>query len=561
MASYDRKRKREESDSGSSVREIKPEPAFIDLGESDNGNENALRKIPEAPRPRQTFPARQEVVGPAPAGVPRPRQDNKESVAVGADRTTRQVDLDSFSVVAEHNQELIRGMMDLPEKLREDLAVKGAAIQTDITTSIVALTKQFNETLDETKREIKDKVDGYSRGLKTVEKNANTTEASVKELDKKVDKKIKVARDEANKNRGVNVKAEVKKEVNECLRGFGAYLTNYFGANNAAAGVPGPLPAAAAAAAGVPGPLPTATAAAAGLPGLLPSATAAAADVSGPAISLVPSDSVSEAVPLLARDKFMKYQVLTNKGYHNLMTIIKFTNVNYLVQLLKLDNNAITRRCIIFSDMKFNNYQVDYVLHSGFAVRQLGDGSGSATAGGHEQSNLLKHVDLSQLRLLKMKIDSRAMLRDDEVKYKEWARFWKPPTYVYDLGELVLRKRCCRHPNALVSTSTPYNLLLEVSRTGSKRVWIVMAPEHELSQKAVNSVKDSNLAFNGLEYNRIALVANDISEIEFDRAEFFQSAAGFEAAYQLVLKSRCPGVPLVDFDKAVDIKKMCADLA
>lgn len=574
MASFDRKRKREESDSGSSVREIKPEPAFIDLGDSENGNGKTLRNITEVPQPHQIFVPHREVVGQAPAEAPQPRQDNKEVVAEGAVRTTRQVDLESFNVVAKNNQELIQGMMDLPEKLREDLAVKGAAIQTDVTTSIVAFTKQFNETLDDTKREIKDKVDGYSRGLKTVEKKANTNEASVKELDKKLEKKIKAARDEANKDRGINVKDEVKKEVHGCLRGLGAYLINYFGANDAGAEGAGPLPAANARGHDDLGPVRVANdrghdglgpvrvtnARGHNVPGGLPAAAAAAADVSGPVAHLAPSESVPEPFPYLQRDQFMRYQVLTNKGYHTLMRTIKFTDVNHLVQLAKLDNSDITRRCIIFTDMKFNNYQIDYVLQSGFAVRQLGDGSGSVRTGGHEQSNLLQQVRLPELRLLKMKIDSRPMLREDEVKYKEWERRWKPPTYVYDLGELVLRKRLCRVPYPLVSTSTPYNLLLEVSRT-NRRMWIVMAPEHEISKKAANSVKDSNLAFNGLEYGRIALMAQHVSEIEFDRAEFFQSAASFEAAHRLIQESLCPGIPMVDFSKNVNIKQMCTDLA
>lgn len=549
MSSFDRKRKREESDGGSSVREIKPEPAFIDLGESDNGNGNAIQNITETPRLDQHI---REVIGVAPANAPRPRQDNKEDVGMGADRTTRQIDLDSFSVVAENNREMMENMMDLPEKLREDLAVKTASIQSDVTTNMVTFTKDFSDKIDGFKGDVKNKIDGYSRGVKELEKKlenkTDAIESSVKELDKKVEKKIKAAKNEANKDRGTNVKVEVKKEVNECLRGFGALLNDFLSTNDAAAG---PLPAGAAAAApasGVFGPP-------------APATGAHALAGPSPAAPLVPANfGAGEPVPLLPRNLFMQWSILTNKGYHTLMSTIKFTYVNHLAQLVKLDNYDIARKCIIFTDMKFNTYTIDYVLQSGFAVRQLGAGSGCASARGHEQANLLYHSDLNQLRLLKMKMDPRAMLQSEQSNYQEWERRWKPPTYVYDLGELVLRKRSTRLPYLLFVSSTPYNLLLEVSRT-NKRVWIVMSPQHELTRKAANSVKDSNCAFNGLEYGRIALVAQNISEIQFDRSEFLPSAASFEAAHHLILDSLCPGVPSVDFSRAVNIKQMCSDLA
>ncbi|KAK8108909.1 hypothetical protein PG984_014710 [Apiospora sp. TS-2023a] len=633
MASKDLKRKREPSDDESSVREIKPEPAFIDLGESDNGTGNDLKNIAEAPRPHRVFFPRKEVVVQAPAGTPKPRRDNKEIVDDDAGRTTRQIDMESFSVIAAQNNELIMSMMDLPEKMREEMAVKSAAIQSDVTTSIVATTKQFNETLDETKRELKDKVDSYSRGVRSAERKANTVdasvkeldkkldkkttdiEASVKELDKKVDKKIKAAQNEVNQVRSVNVKAEVKKEVDECLRGFGTYLSNYFGAaNGPGAAAANALAAVPAAADGFAGPLPAADAAEPGHAfsdaaghafsnatertnsnaaertnsnaaervnsnaaervnsnaaertnsnasehaGPLPVRAASVASVA----PLFRSDAVSELVPIVPRDKFMQYQVLKNEGYHFLMRKIKFTDVNHLAQLVKVDNSEIMRRCIIFSDKKFNNYDIDYVLQSGFAVRQLGAGSDHALPGGREQADLLAvhHTDLRQLRVVQMKINPNVMLEADRVKYVEWERRWKPPTYLYDLGELVLRKKCMRQPQPLVTVSTPYNLLLEVSRT-KRRVWIVMAPEHEITKKAPGSVKDSNLAFNGLEYHRMALVAQHISEIQFDRDEFHPSAASFESAHRLILESLCPGFPLVDFSKAISIKQMCHDLA
>ncbi|KAK7960715.1 hypothetical protein PG988_011929 [Apiospora saccharicola] len=648
MASKDLKRKRESSDDESSVREIKPEPAFIDLGESDNGTGNELKNIAEAPRPQRVFFPRKEVVVQAPAGTPQPRRNNKEIVDDNAGRTTRQIDMESFSVIAAQNNELIMSMMDLPEKMREEMAVKSAAIQSDVTTSIVATTKQFNETLDETKRELKDKVDSCTRGVRSAERKANTVdanvkeldkkldkktddiEASVKELDKKVDKKIKAAQSEVSKVRSVNVKAEVKNEVHECLRGFGAYLSNYFGAaDGPGAAAANALAAAPAAADGFAGPLPAADAAERSFLNAARNAVSNAArnavsDAARNAVSNVPehafsnapghtfsdtpghaisnaagyafsnaaeratsdagghatsnaaghaflnatervttnaaeranlnvaeransnasehasplpvlstsvasaaplfrSDAVSEPVPIVPLDKFMKYQVLKNEGYKFLMRKIKFTDVNHLAQLVKVDNSEIMRRCIIFTDRKFNNYDIDYVLQSGFAVRQLGSGSHPALPGGLGET-------------------------------------LEAPTYLYDLGELVLRKKIVRQPQPLVTISTPYNLLLEVSRT-KRRVWIVMAPENEISKKAPGSVKDSNLAFNGLEYHRMALVAQHISEIEFDRAEFDPSAASFESAHRLILESLCPGFPLVDFSKTISIKQMCNDLA
>ncbi|KAK8076253.1 hypothetical protein PG994_003525 [Apiospora phragmitis] len=457
-------------------------------------------------------------------------------------------------------------MMKLPEELREEMAVRIGATKNDITTSMVAFTKQMNETLDDTKKEVKDRVDGYNPRLNRLEKKTNNIDATVRELDKKVDKKIKAAQNEAQKDRGVDIKAEVKEEVNECLRGFGAYLTEYFANDSApargggagvsvSAGVS--VMASASANANVRGLVPrrpfglAPTAAAVG-PAALPMAAlpvaaggghaaAASADpTTGPALAASRAPAAGPVAAAAGRASAVPD--VDEQGYHTLMKTIKFNDVNHLVQLAKLDNFSIARRCTMFTDMKFNLYTIDYVVHSGLGT------------------NLLRHVDLSQLRLLRMKIDPRVMLHDDQVRYTAWERQWKPPAYVYDLGELFLRKKSARTPYHIASHLTAYNLLLEVS-CSSRRVWIVMSPQHELTRKREGAVRDSNCAFNGLEFARLAVVAHDVAELQFDRPDFLPSAAGFEAAHRLVLESLCPGLPLVDFNKNISLKLMCADLA
>ncbi|KAK8022558.1 hypothetical protein PG993_013325 [Apiospora rasikravindrae] len=623
MSDFDRKRKREDSVSGSSVIVIKPEPAFVDLDDSVQGNNNDLRNIAEAPvgnngniadQRLAVADLRPNVADPNPAVADR-RPDNNASA----------VDLDAFTVMADRNHELIQGLMRVPEDLREEMAIKTSAIKNDVTTSMVAFTKQMDEKLDQTKVELKDKVDGYNPRLNRLERRANTFDTTVKELDKKIDKKIKSAQSGANKDHGINIKAEVKEEVNECLRGFGAYLTDYFANSN----VPAParrgngnehghtnrnefgrpdgneferaggngfersnraeeghanraehgngsggggggvnanardlrprrpftsVPALAAGAAD-----PAANPAALALPAL-PVAGAGGPSGPSPAAPLVPANFTPEAVPLLSRDQFVPYQVLTNKGYHTLLQRIKFNDVNHLVQLIKLDNVKIARKCIMFTDSKFPLYRIDYVLHAGYGVRQMGYGAGIARHGGHDKANLLRNVDLSQLRLMKMKIDSRVMLQEDLIRYTEWERRWKPPAYVYDLGELHLRKLSSRGTMPITGLLTPFNLLLEVSST-NRRVWIVMAPQYEISRKVKDSVRDSNCPFNGLEFSRLALLAHNVADLEFGRSDFLDTSAGFEAAHRVVLESLCPGMPSVDFNKNISLKQLCNDLA
>ncbi|KAK7937770.1 uncharacterized protein PG986_014638 [Apiospora aurea] len=635
MSNFDRKRKREDSDGESSVREIKPEPAFIDLGDSDNGNNNALRNIPEAPIENNGSNAEQhpDVADPNPAVADR-RPDNNAMA----------VELDAFTVIADRNHELIQGLMKVPEDMREEMAVKHGAIKNDVTTSMVAFTKQMDEKLEEAKGELIDQVNGYNPRLNRLERRANTFDATVKELDKKIDKKIKTAQNGANKEHSVNIKAEVKEEVNECLRGFSAYLADYLENNGApaqartgtgngfrrAAGIEHdranrtesgrpdaiehgqanrtesgrpnrteqsradgnesghlnraeqgsgsgsrggggganananawelrprrPSTSTPAVAAGAAGPAANSTTLA------LPAVPAAGGGGGGggpggpsPAAPLVPANFVPAAVPLLSKEQFLPYQVLTNKGYHTLLQRVQFNDVNHLVQLVKLDNTKIARKCII-SPL----YKLDYVLHTGYGVRQMGQRGASARPGGHEQANLLRSVDLSQLRILKMKIDARVMLQEDLVRYTEWERRWKPPAYVYDLGELHLRKLSSRGAGPISGLLTPFNLLLEVSST-NRRVWIVMGPQYELSRRAKDSVRDSNNPFNGLEYHRLALLAHHVADLDFDRSDFMDTSAGFERAHRIVLESLCPGQPAVDFDKNISLKQLCKDLS
>ncbi|KAK8091724.1 hypothetical protein PG997_002085 [Apiospora hydei] len=610
MSNFDRKRKREDSDGESSVREIKPEPAFIDLGDSDHGNNNALRNIPEAPIENNGNVAEQRpnVADPNPAVADR-RPDN--------DNNALAVELDAFTVIADRNHELIQGLMRVPEDMREEMAVKHGAIKNDVTTSMVAFTKQMDEKLEEAKGELIDQVNGYNPRLNRLERRANTFDATVKELDKKIDKKIKTAQNGANKEQSINIKAEVNEKFNQCLRGFNAYLADYCAndsvpaqahpgngngvgradgieheqanrtesggpdgiehgrANRTESGRPNrteqssgsgsrgggggananantwelrprrPSTSTPAVAAGAAGPAANSTTLA------LPAVPAAGGGGPGgpsPAAPLVPANFVPAAVPLLSKEQFLPYQVLTNKGYHTLLQRVKFNDVNHLVQLVKLDNTKIARKCIMFGDTKFpSTSSTTYCT-----LAMLDQGSASARPGGHDQANVLRNADLSQLRILKMKIDARVMLQEDLVRYTEWERRWKPPAYVYDLGELHLRKLSSRGAGPISGLLTSFNLLLEVSSTNRR---------YELSRRAKDSVRDSNNPFNGLEYHRLALLAHHVADLEFDRADFMDTSAGFERAHRVVLESLCPGQPAVDFDKNISLKQLCKDLS
>ncbi|KAK8076254.1 hypothetical protein PG994_003526 [Apiospora phragmitis] len=78
MSNFDRKRKREDSAGGSSLREIKREPAVIDLDDSDNGNSNAPGNIAE--------------------GL---IDDNKDFVHARPNNNASAVDLNAFTVMAD----------------------------------------------------------------------------------------------------------------------------------------------------------------------------------------------------------------------------------------------------------------------------------------------------------------------------------------------------------------------------------------------------------------------------------------------------------------------------
>ncbi|KAK8006917.1 aldo/keto reductase [Apiospora arundinis] len=727
MENSDRKRKREDSDGDSSVQVIKPEPsepAVINLDDSDNGDNKSLRKSPEA--------------GPAGDG-------NDDALPA---------DLETLAVVTNRNHEMLQDLMKIPEDLREEMAVKTSAVKNDMNMNIVALKKEMAESFDETMRE---RISNHNHPrLGKLEKKANGIDAAVKALDKKYDKKLKTVHNETAKNNAVNIKAEVKQEVNERLRGFGAYLAQFFENNDAplanaggnvagnmvgsllgngfehqignefgtgagnpvenrlgnglenSNGNPGENPdenrpdnttgdrgessngnhpdksignrlgnsvgnrtedsngnrasngngnknidsdintrdnaiargsrsnrsvqeqgsslrafgpvsgtdddAATRAALALPTPslsdaAPRRTicsslgnlsaqpthggaggssgrvfrgAAGSIFGGVLGDGADAGAGGSagGHALArsgrvacapLIPAASAATPVSFVDARSFLPYQVLTNKGYRTMLEKIQWTDMTHIVQLLKVDNSKIARRCTMFND-KFTSHSIDYVLQTGLGVRQIGDVFSEpirvARVGGHINqpgaNDLLRNQNLKDLRLMRMKIKSNVLLNEEQVRYKKWQETWQPPAYVYDLGELMLRKRATRMPYALTAVLTQYNLLLEVNKEGSpnnRRVWVAMAREYQPTRKRENASKDSNLPFNGLEFTKLALLAHSVRDLEFDRFDFSQVAGGFDLANQLVNESRCPGLPDLDFDKNISLRQMCIDLA
>ncbi|RYO87725.1 hypothetical protein DL762_004118 [Monosporascus cannonballus] len=240
-------------------------------------------------------------------------------------------------------------------------------------------------------------------------------------------------------------------------------------------------------------------------------------------------------------------QDLSNKGLKELLQKVDFCNMAHLRALNALDDRATPRDCIMFFDAHSSSptFQVDYILRTGTTATYINGAQHSSKKREKEFSDR----GLKGLRVLELSITYVAEDPNNRCRFKEWKKESSPPKYVYDAGQLFVRRRGQGRSELF---GTQYNLALDITRP-RKPVWLVMRPEYSpvFVKKQTHSERPFSGGLNGV---AIAKLANSLAELDFSRAPSDGSSyAMFLKAQNLIASTVFKGqldlsFPTPDFD-------------
>ncbi|RYP34770.1 hypothetical protein DL767_004107 [Monosporascus sp. MG133] len=226
-------------------------------------------------------------------------------------------------------------------------------------------------------------------------------------------------------------------------------------------------------------------------------------------------------------------QDLSNKGLKQLLQEVDFRNMAHLGALSALDDRTTPRDCVMFCDSQsFALFGVDYILRTGTTATYIGGGWVSIT----QQDKAFSDRGLKGLRVLRVDLTYGPENPNDRRKFEEWERKNAPPKYVYDVGQLFVRRRGQGRQELF---GTQYNLTLDITKP-RKPVWLVMRPEYApvFIRRQTHSEKPFSKADGGLNGVAIAKLANSLAELDFCRTPFDgKSHAMFLKAQNLIART------------------------
>ncbi|RYP43261.1 hypothetical protein DL770_011774 [Monosporascus sp. CRB-9-2] len=230
-------------------------------------------------------------------------------------------------------------------------------------------------------------------------------------------------------------------------------------------------------------------------------------------------------------------QDLSNEGLKELLLKVDFRNVVHLGALSALDDRTTPRDCVMFCDTQsFALFQVDYILRTGTTATYIGGGQVSIT----QRDKVFSDRGLKRLRVLRVVLTYEPENPNDRRKFEEWKRKNASPKYVYDVGQLFVRRRGQGRQELF---GTQYNLTLDITKP-RKPVWLVMRPEYTpvFIKKQTHSEKPFSKSDGGLNGVVIAKLANSLAELDFCRTPFDgKSHAMFLKAQNLIASTGFKG--------------------
>ncbi|KAK7753482.1 hypothetical protein SLS62_004557 [Diatrype stigma] len=210
-------------------------------------------------------------------------------------------------------------------------------------------------------------------------------------------------------------------------------------------------------------------------------------------------------------EAFWRPRALSNKGLKKLLQRADFRKMEHLRALSNLDDCTTPRDCILFCSTPAQGVQHDYILRTGTTATYVRDPG----AVRRDQEIELCHLGLGGLRIHQLEIKYATDDPKNKSDFKVWKKEKALPKYVYDIGQLFLRRR---NRDRYELNGTQYNIVIDITKP-RKPVWLVMRPEYNPIMKIKADTKDTpfHRFLNGV---GIAKIANTFGDLNFCRDPF-----------------------------------------
>ncbi|KAI1337849.1 hypothetical protein F5Y15DRAFT_417636 [Xylariaceae sp. FL0016] len=176
---------------------------------------------------------------------------------------------------------------------------------------------------------------------------------------------------------------------------------------------------------------------------------------------------------------------LTNAAFTKLLQRIDFTDINQIKSLVNLDPSRQARESTLFCDsVTFPKFDVDYTLRSGGHSCYFADHSGFLQHDARIASIKAQGLPWERFAELNLiggtKVSSRSPNSQHQAatqaleEYQDRENF---PRYVYDLGQLIMRRRGKSRTGQtkMESIDTHANVVMDIVHP-SKAIWVVLRP-------------------------------------------------------------------------------------
>ncbi|CAJ2509848.1 Uu.00g057480.m01.CDS01 [Anthostomella pinea] len=219
----------------------------------------------------------------------------------------------------------------------------------------------------------------------------------------------------------------------------------------------------------------------------------------------------------LAEEHYKSMPTLTNCGLEKILNKVDFFNTDHLRALMELDKREELRDSILMCDNHtFPKFRVNYIL-KGAKLEERG---------------------LGKLRVLELAIIQFPGDPEDQFAMKKPV---PPPRYVYDLGQLFLRRKGL---DRFDIHGTMFNIVIDIAKP-QKPIWLVMRPEYTPGSQ-VRKDRESTYPFqththfmNGVALARLTANTSDLS---LTQAPFsFGSESAFYQAQHSVTNTSYKG--------------------
>ncbi|ETS73564.1 hypothetical protein PFICI_14510 [Pestalotiopsis fici W106-1] len=255
----------------------------------------------------------------------------------------------------------------------------------------------------------------------------------------------------------------------------------------------------------------------------------------------------------LASEAYTTSPKLTKESYQTLLRTFDFANIGLLEAFSKMDDRRQVREYVIFCDISHPSMWIDYVIQVSETAYSMME---HAPQVNYRRLPPLEDRDLSRLRIIRLRYDADLLSPKQSIIFQKWREEHQPPTYVLEIGSLVLRHRYTKKMKDKLH-DTDLSLVMDVVHP-DRPVWLILRPGwKESCRKTSKTVRDATRAFDGsMDDAKIACVCKDIRSLQLTwKPSSSQSAQQYVGAQLMTRKTQLK-VPVRLTPRSVDVAEM-----